>query len=1532
MATRKSEWLASIKPILDRDEAKKDAAALAKELGDILEVKVDASPENLSDLTKEFNAQLKTMGKQPIVFSEKTLSGIVSQFANAVVQGISAGVSQVDFRAQLEELNKKREKIVKAKNRANQVMKSRTRMTRLENFNINTASPLPIDGDVAKEAQQLVDVLYDSADKIDQAAEKYGKSSTYYINAVMDAQEAYNKYLRMQKTFGQMSSSQLATIPKDVKALYAKLGTDREKYENSGGINIPFDETLEAGKIFDSFEDLSDAFENIVDNADKYDKMLVQIDAKIEEITRKARESGGVEDGIFKGAKDGLKTLNEIEAAYKRLKVDKGTKLRQQNESHIKSALDFDPANNNVGIKTFAKDYYDAAASGDWVEEYHALLRYVRLYESYLTSTNKTHQNKVTAKNNPFTPLYEQLKPMAENAQNMLQNILNMSEGKALVGMGGNASAGPTPEDVVNAQKIREEAEAKVNAEREALELARRRREEEEKLAKAAEKKRIADDAATEARKEEFGLMQAMEKFQGAFEKTDRKNETLAFVNTQTGDMSDMVVGGAHGVTTEAGTSRKMSELGYDMEVHSHSWKTAVPSVEDFEEWSNQLEYIKKFGIRAGEELLAFDFSKLDPAELQKIIQKYKDLDEKISTQVKSMSLDEKLGKFGSYQGIQEGVQVMLRQGLEQILQDIPGIRKSIKMPELPVSSVYNEPKQKSKGSDIRSLDDVFTNANEEVKELIKNYAILAQKGSELTDDEYDRFIEIGDKLEEVAPDAFLAPASQWQSFGENVITAERAVDGLNESLEKNHQLTSGDDTRAGVGDASLADLEAERAKAEALQDELDHKIGALQAAHDEKEMLQSDLNVANEQIKIAQDSEVAARARADETDLKLIEKDKHIQDLEEQLAQAQTGDGDALFAAEQRAHEAEERAYMYDRAMTSMQEEMADLRGKLADAKTVEGKYESVNSEELKNVLNSIVYNVKIAHDDNDKTANKIALDDSTLEATLTKVFSNILNPQTQQNDSEQVEKHWALESTLQTVKGVLDNIHTNTTKIGSLNTSNVDMIDDTALDSRLTEIKSVLESIDKKIAKGGVIATRGAVKQANAQPIESEAKTQAARSNMLKSLINDYKTLGKLSAQFANDGNLETQAMLKNLKEEIARKRQSLNITMDENRSLREKYSIAFDAEKRLLDAAKAQAKINEDNRDDKTAWKKKVKDAQRATGVNAATTAANSGDQTVMRAIGTEGVSKDIENKAKELSDQIKTLRMLRDEIDKKGTQASDGDRDNLSKQIAKVKALKTEVDSYLKIHEKYSGEGVTDLGDASNFGAVGTDQYWNNITAAIKKASSGKTTIKGLNADTGELTGTTKIAANTFATWSATVDPLTGRLSMLRTGIKKTETIIEQITRKTKEIFTYFSGSSIIFKAFNELKKGVQYVRDIDLALTELKKVTDATEETYDKFLKTAAKTADKVGSTIQKVVSSTADWARLGYSMKEAAEFAESTQILMNVSEFTDVSQATDTLISSVQAFGYTAETSMDVVDLLNTIGKQNCRNYIVIYS
>ena len=59
-------------------------------------------------------------------------------------------------------------------------------------------------------------------------------------------------------------------------------------------------------------------------------------------------------------------------------------------------------------------------------------------------------------------------------------------------------------------------------------------------------------------------------------------------------------------------------------------------------------------------------------------------------------------------------------------------------------------------------------------------------------------------------------------------------------------------------------------------------------------------------------------------------------------------------------------------------------------------------------------------------------------------------------------------------------------------------------------------------------------------------------------------------------------------------------------------------------------------------------------------------------------------------------------------------------------------------------------------------------------------------------------------------------------------------------------------------------------------------------------------------------------------MQEAGELAKNTSILMNVSEFEDVSKATDTLISALQAFkkeGTDVSTfSMEIIDKYNEVG------------
>ena len=87
----------------------------------------------------------------------------------------------------------------------------------------------------------------------------------------------------------------------------------------------------------------------------------------------------------------------------------------------------------------------------------------------------------------------------------------------------------------------------------------------------------------------------------------------------------------------------------------------------------------------------------------------------------------------------------------------------------------------------------------------------------------------------------------------------------------------------------------------------------------------------------------------------------------------------------------------------------------------------------------------------------------------------------------------------------------------------------------------------------------------------------------------------------------------------------------------------------------------------------------------------------------------------------------------------------------------------------------------------------------------------------------------------------------------------------------------------------------------------------------------SKTASVVGSTVSELTTMAAEWARLGYNIEEAGKLAESTAILLNVSEFDNATEASEALISTMQAFSYTADESQHVVDILNEVGN----NYAV---
>lgn len=134
----------------------------------------------------------------------------------------------------------------------------------------------------------------------------------------------------------------------------------------------------------------------------------------------------------------------------------------------------------------------------------------------------------------------------------------------------------------------------------------------------------------------------------------------------------------------------------------------------------------------------------------------------------------------------------------------------------------------------------------------------------------------------------------------------------------------------------------------------------------------------------------------------------------------------------------------------------------------------------------------------------------------------------------------------------------------------------------------------------------------------------------------------------------------------------------------------------------------------------------------------------------------------------------------------------------------------------------------------------------------------------------------------------------------------------------QIAAQMAGMFGLYDAINIGKEGFNVVRELNTALTEMRKVSDETVQSLKDYQATTFDTADAVGTTAKQIQNSTADWMRLGESMNQAAESAKDANVLLNVSEFEGIDEATESLVSMSQA--YKDLDKMDIIDVLNNIG------------
>lgn len=134
-------------------------------------------------------------------------------------------------------------------------------------------------------------------------------------------------------------------------------------------------------------------------------------------------------------------------------------------------------------------------------------------------------------------------------------------------------------------------------------------------------------------------------------------------------------------------------------------------------------------------------------------------------------------------------------------------------------------------------------------------------------------------------------------------------------------------------------------------------------------------------------------------------------------------------------------------------------------------------------------------------------------------------------------------------------------------------------------------------------------------------------------------------------------------------------------------------------------------------------------------------------------------------------------------------------------------------------------------------------------------------------------------------------------------------------------TWALVTNVLMTGSRAMRELVTNVRDLDAAMTELRKVTDETESTYTTFFDTAADRARDVGATMTDTIQATADFARLGYNVDDASKLADAALVYKNVGdEIADISTASQSITSTMQAFGVEADDVMSIVDKFNEVG------------
>lgn len=146
--------------------------------------------------------------------------------------------------------------------------------------------------------------------------------------------------------------------------------------------------------------------------------------------------------------------------------------------------------------------------------------------------------------------------------------------------------------------------------------------------------------------------------------------------------------------------------------------------------------------------------------------------------------------------------------------------------------------------------------------------------------------------------------------------------------------------------------------------------------------------------------------------------------------------------------------------------------------------------------------------------------------------------------------------------------------------------------------------------------------------------------------------------------------------------------------------------------------------------------------------------------------------------------------------------------------------------------------------------------------------------------------------------------------------------ERITSAVKKFAMWTGMTNIVMKLVHTFRQMITNVKELDTAMTLLRRVTDETDSTYKTMFENATSKAKELNTSIKDLINSTAEFAKLGYKSQDAEVLAQAATVYKNVGQISTIEEATKSITSTLAGFKLQADDVWDVVDKFDNVGNK----------